>query len=166
MISDFDILLLILYLILFDLEIRYSLDEVEDVAKKLIKSVNSKTLLLYGNMGVGKTTLIKAMAKVLGSHDEVSSPTFSIVNEYELDQSSIYHFDLYRINDIEEAYNFGIEEYLYSKNWSIIELPDIVKDILPDHFNRIDLVLNDDNSRTLKLSINQKNKSNLLEKHD
>lgn len=166
MISDFDILLLILYLILFDLEIRYSLDEVEDVAKKLIKSVNSKTLLLYGNMGVGKTTLIKAMAKVLGSHDEVSSPTFSIVNEYELDQSSIYHFDLYRINDIEEAYNFGIEEYLYSKNWSIIEWPDIVKDILPDHFNRIDLVLNDDNSRTLKLSINQKNKTNLLEKHD
>ncbi|WNH12251.1 tRNA (adenosine(37)-N6)-threonylcarbamoyltransferase complex ATPase subunit type 1 TsaE [Thalassobellus suaedae] len=148
------------------MEIRYSLDEVEDVAKKLIKSVNSKTLLLYGNMGVGKTTLIKAMAKVLGSHDEVSSPTFSIVNEYELDQSSIYHFDLYRINDIEEAYNFGIEEYLYSNNWSIIEWPDIVKDILPDHFNRIDLVLNDDNSRTLKLSINQKNKTNLLEKHD
>lgn len=136
------------------MEIVYTLNELESVAKQLIDNVTSKTLLLYGNMGVGKTTLVKAIVKQLGSKDDVNSPTFSIVNEYKLIDSLIYHFDLYRINDIEEAYNFGIEDYLYSNNWSIIEWPDIVKDILPDRFNRIDLTLNDDKTRTLKLNNN------------
>ncbi|MCL4136242.1 UNVERIFIED_CONTAM: hypothetical protein GTU68_036334 [Idotea baltica] len=104
-------------------------------------------------MGVGKTTLVKAIVKQLGSLDDVSSPTFSIINEYQAADTLIYHFDLYRINDIEEAYNFGIEDYLYSNNWSIIEWPDVIKDILPEQFNRIDLTLNDDKTRTLKLSI-------------
>tara|TARA_R110002049_G_scaffold152719_1_gene316815 strand:- start:407 stop:817 length:411 start_codon:yes stop_codon:yes gene_type:complete len=136
------------------LDISYRLDEIDSVAKKLIKHVNSKTLLLYGNMGAGKTTLVKSIVKALGSHDEVSSPTFSIVNEYELKDSKIYHFDLYRINDIEEAYNFGIEDYLDSDNWILIEWPDIIKNILPDGFNSIDLTLNNDKTRTLKLNIN------------
>ena len=136
------------------MDISYRLDEIDSVAKKLIKHVNSKTLLLYGNMGAGKTTLVKSIVKALGSHDEVSSPTFSIVNEYELKDSKIYHFDLYRINDIEEAYNFGIEDYLDSDNWILIEWPDIIKNILPDGFNSIDLTLNNDKTRTLKLNIN------------
>ncbi|MEP1488749.1 MAG: tRNA (adenosine(37)-N6)-threonylcarbamoyltransferase complex ATPase subunit type 1 TsaE [Algibacter sp.] len=147
------------------MEIVYTLNELESVAKQLIENVSTKTLLLYGDMGVGKTTLIKAIVKALGCTDDVSSPTFSIVNEYKTVDSFIYHFDLYRINDIEEAYSFGIEDYLYSNNWSIIEWPDIAEDILPDRFNRIDLTLNDDKTRTLKLSINQKIKPNLLEKH-
>lgn len=135
------------------MEITYGLHDLEVVAKQIIKNVNSKTLLFYGDMGVGKTTLIKALVKALGSLDVASSPTFSIVNEYEATNFMIYHFDLYRIQDIDEAYNFGIEDYLYSNNWSIIEWPDVIKDILPDHFNRIDLLLNDDKTRTLKLSI-------------
>lgn len=136
------------------MEITYTLNDLQSVAKQLIEKANSKILLFYGDMGVGKTTLIKSIVKQLGCKEDVSSPTFSIVNEYKGVDSLIYHFDLYRINDIEEAYNFGIEDYLYSNNWSIIEWPEIIKDILPDGFNTIDLTLNDDKTRTLKLSIN------------
>ena len=83
------------------MKIHYELNDVEQVANQLITNAKTKTLLFYGDMGVGKTTLIKTIVKVLGSNDEVSSPTFSIVNEYELNNDKVYHFDLYRINDIE-----------------------------------------------------------------
>ena len=82
--------------------IKYNLEEVDDVAKRLINSVTSKVLLINGEMGVGKTTLIKSIVKALGSQDDVSSPTFSLVNEYESRKECIYHFDLYRVNTIEE----------------------------------------------------------------
>ena len=134
------------------MEISYRLDDVEHVAKELITNLSSKVLLFNGTMGVGKTTLIKAIVKELGSNDEVSSPTFSIVNEYELINDVIYHFDLYRINDLEEAYNFGIEDYLYNNNWVIIEWPDIIETILPNQFDRIDIVLKSENERKLKLN--------------
>lgn len=135
------------------MEINYSLNEVEDVAKQLINNVSSKILLFFGDMGVGKTTLIKAIVKELGSNDEVSSPTFSIVNEYELNNNSIYHFDLYRINDLEEAYNFGIEDYLYNDNWIIMEWPELIETILPNHYDSIHIVLKSENERKLKLNI-------------
>ena len=135
------------------MKISYRLEEVDDVAKRLIKHVNSKTLLLYGDMGVGKTTLIKSMVKALGSCDEVSSPTFSIVNEYELDdKNGIYHFDLYRIKDLEEAYNFGIEDYLDKNNWILIEWPEKIEPILNDDFDRIDIKLQSKNTRIISLN--------------
>jgi tRNA threonylcarbamoyladenosine biosynthesis protein TsaE len=141
------------------LELIYTLDDVDKVAKQLIQNARTKTLLFYGNMGVGKTTLIKQIVKSLGSNDEVTSPTFSIVNEYHSENEIIYHFDFYRINDIEEAFNFGVEEYLYSNNWCIIEWPDKIQSILPKLVDRIDLDLNSNNSRYLKLnSIKEKNK--------
>ncbi len=141
------------------MELIYNIENINDVAKQLIANLTTKTLLIYGHMGVGKTTLIKSIVKLLGSNDDVSSPTFSIVNEYEADNILIYHFDLYRIKEIEEAYNFGIEDYLFSDNWSIIEWPEKIENIVPIHYDRIDLVLNPDNSRTLKL--NNKNEFNL-----
>ena len=134
------------------MEITYKLNDIETVAKELINNLATKTILVYGDMGVGKTTLIKAIVKLLGSDEEASSPTFSIVNEYEGSNSKIYHFDLYRIKDIEEAYNFGIEDYLFSDNWSIIEWPEIIESIVPKRFDRVDLLLNADHSRTLKLN--------------
>ena len=134
------------------LEISYKLSEVENVAKQLINSLSSKIIILYGSMGVGKTTLIKSLVKELGSDDKVSSPTFSIANQYELNNDTIYHFDLYRIENLEEAYNFGIEDYLYSNKWFIVEWPEIIENIVPKPFDRIHLELNPDNSRRLKLN--------------
>lgn len=134
------------------MDITYELNEVEGVASQLINSLTSKTLLFYGDMGVGKTTLIKAIIKKLGSKDDVSSPTFSIVNEYELNNDKIYHFDLYRIQDIEEAYNFGIEDYIYSDHWIIIEWPEIIEAVLSDKIDIIQLKIESENKRNLKLN--------------
>ncbi len=131
---------------------QYTLNSINEVAKQVITCLNSKIIVLHGDMGVGKTTLIKALVKVLGSDDEVSSPTFSIVNEYSMENDTIFHFDLYRIKDLEEAYNFGIEEYVYYNHWVIIEWPEIIESILPDEIDRIDLALQSDNSRVLKLN--------------
>ncbi|MEL0456380.1 tRNA (adenosine(37)-N6)-threonylcarbamoyltransferase complex ATPase subunit type 1 TsaE [Flavobacteriaceae bacterium SZ-1-7] len=133
------------------MKISYNLDEVELVAKQLIKNSKTRTLLFYGDMGVGKTTLIKAVVKVLGSNDEASSPTFSIVNEYKLKDGKIYHFDLYRIKDLEEAYNFGIEDYLDSESWKLIEWPEKIKPILGNDFDEIKLKSDVKNRRILSL---------------
>jgi|26BtaG_2_1085354.scaffolds.fasta_scaffold00190_13 tRNA threonylcarbamoyladenosine biosynthesis protein TsaE len=133
---------------------KYPIEDIESVASAILKQVTSKTLLFYGDMGVGKTTLIKALSKQLGSTSNVSSPTFSIVNEYEIEDGLIYHFDLYRIKDEEEALNFGIEDYLFNDQWIFIEWPDKLVSFLPEKFNKIEIKLNLDGSRTLKLSSN------------
>lgn len=133
------------------LNVDYRIDELQTVANQLLKNLKSKTILLYGNMGVGKTTLIKALVKALGSMDDVSSPTYSIVNEYELKDDSIYHFDLYRIKDLDEAYNFGLEDYLNSTHWLIIEWPELIEDIITDDFDCVTLTMNDNHTRNLNL---------------
>ncbi len=134
------------------MEINYGIDEIEQVAKNLIKNVKTKTLLFYGDMGVGKTSLIKALVKAFGSNDDVSSPSFSIVNEYKLGDELIYHFDLYRIEDIEELYNFGIEDYLYSNHWKLIEWPEKIKSLLDENFDEIELKLDTKTNRILSLN--------------
>lgn len=139
---------------------KYPIEDIESVASAILKQVTSKTLLFYGDMGVGKTTLIKALSKQLGSTSNVSSPTFSIVNEYEIEDGLIYHFDLYRIKDEEEALNFGIEDYLFNDQWIFIEWPDKLVSFLPEKFNKIEIKLNLDGSRILKLS----NNTNLTQK--
>lgn len=133
------------------MEINYQLINVEDVAQQLLKSFKSKTILFNGSMGVGKTTLIKAIAKALGSNDDISSPTFSIVNEYELEDDKIFHFDLYRIKNLEEAYNFGIEDYLDSGNWVFIEWPELIEKQITEKHDAIFLEINAENNRTLTL---------------
>ena len=131
------------------MEISYRLDEVEHVAKALITNLSSKVLLFNGSMGVGKTTLIKAIIKELGSNDDVNSPTFSIVNQYELSNDTIYHFDLYRVNDLEEAYNFGIEDYLYDGYYCLIEWPEIIESLLPEEVLKINIEILDNSSRKI-----------------
>ena len=138
--------------------INYYLNEIENVASKLINTVTTKVLLIQGEMGVGKTTLIKALVDKLGSSEEVSSPTFSIVNEYLTKEgNSIYHFDLYRLESLEEALDFGIEEYLCSGNWCFIEWPNLIKDSLQTDFEIIEICLENDKSRSLKILFNQRN---------
>ncbi len=137
------------------MEIHYRLNEVEQVAERIVTDSKSKTLLFFGSMGAGKTTLIKSIAKVLGCNEEVNSPTFSIVNEYELPKGKIYHFDLYRIEDLEEAYNFGIEDYLESEHWKLIEWPEKIMPVLLNGlngFDKIELKIEDNNLRTLTLN--------------
>lgn len=134
------------------MEINYKLNEIEQVALKLIKSFKSKTILFYGDLGVGKTTLIKTLVKILGSSDEVSSPTFSIVNEYNLKSDKIFHFDLYRINNEEELYDFGFEDYVSNNNWVFIEWPNIALPILIDDYDQIEIKTNQKLDRKLKLT--------------
>ncbi|WP_295983978.1 tRNA (adenosine(37)-N6)-threonylcarbamoyltransferase complex ATPase subunit type 1 TsaE [uncultured Algibacter sp.] len=134
------------------MEICYGINEVEQVAKQLIEHAKTKTLLFYGGMGVGKTTLIKTIVRILGSDDDVNSPTFSIINEYKLKDEKIYHFDLYRINNLEDAYNFGIDDYLDSEYWKLIEWPEKIDSILYDDFDRIEIKLDTVNNRILSLN--------------
>jgi tRNA threonylcarbamoyladenosine biosynthesis protein TsaE len=130
----------------------YSLLNINQVAKDIIKYSEHKVLLFHGEMGAGKTTLIKEICKELGSDDSISSPTFSIVNEYiTLNNDTIYHFDFYRINSVEEAYNIGIEDYFYTDAWCLIEWPSVIKNLLPLITNNIYLTKLDDKQRNIQL---------------
>ncbi len=129
--------------------VQYNLDEVEAVAKKILDFSKSKIFLFEGEMGVGKTTLIKTIVKLLGSEDIVSSPTFSIVNKYVTSYNSIYHFDLYRIEDEDELYNFGIETYIYSNHYVLVEWPNLLKPLIQDAYTKITISLSENHYRSL-----------------
>ncbi len=109
-------------------------DEFQTVLKVLEKEIfNHKIILLYGEMGVGKTTFTKQLATFLGSKDVTSSPTFSIIQSYLLpDEKLLYHVDLYRLRTVEELLDIGFEEYLYSENWVVIEWPNLAEELLPE----------------------------------
>ena len=114
----------------------YSLEEINAIAKQILATSSLKKIITFhAQMGAGKTTLIKELVKELGVTGNSSSPTFSLVNEYESKTGeTIYHFDLYRINNELEAYDMGIDEYFYSGNWCFIEWPEKVPHLLPlDH---------------------------------
>lgn len=134
------------------MEVTYQLDNLQSIAQNVIDSVNSKTLLFYGNMGVGKTTLIKEITKLLGVTDATSSPTFSLVNEYKGHDSIVFHFDFYRIENEEEVYDIGIEDYFYQNAWSLVEWPEKIPNIIPEDAVNIKLKENEDGSRTLKIT--------------
>ena len=134
------------------MKLKYSLTNLAQAAKFVIEKSNTKTLLFYGNMGAGKTTLIKEICKQLGVNDRVSSPTFSIVNEYEAENDIIYHFDLYRMEDEEEAYQVGFEEYIDSGHWIFIEWPERLEKLLPQKANKVVIsILNQDFQLSLKI---------------
>ncbi|MFD2602781.1 MULTISPECIES: tRNA (adenosine(37)-N6)-threonylcarbamoyltransferase complex ATPase subunit type 1 TsaE [Flavobacterium] len=114
------------------MEITFSLEEIDAVAEKVLSQNIKKTILFHAAMGVGKTTFIKALARQLGVKDMTSSPTFSLVNEYETNSGDIlYHFDLYRLNSEEEAYDMGLDEYFYSGNLCLIEWPEKTPNLIP-----------------------------------
>jgi tRNA threonylcarbamoyladenosine biosynthesis protein TsaE len=129
----------------------FNLQDLPLVAKKLLTEVPDKILLFYGEMGVGKTTLIKEIAKQLGVKGVINSPTFALVNEYEIKYDKIYHFDFYRINKEEEAMDIGIEDYFFSDHWCFIEWPQNISSLLPTNSVKIELTKNKNESRTLNI---------------
>ncbi|WP_299116987.1 tRNA (adenosine(37)-N6)-threonylcarbamoyltransferase complex ATPase subunit type 1 TsaE [uncultured Winogradskyella sp.] len=132
----------------------YNLEDIDVIASKVLEQLNSKVVLFNGNMGAGKTTLIKALVKAMKSEDIATSPTFSIVNEYQIPNDKIYHFDFYRIEDIEEAYNFGIEDYFASNHWLFVEWSERIASLIPDDVCIIDISIESPTKRALKLTIN------------
>jgi tRNA threonylcarbamoyladenosine biosynthesis protein TsaE len=120
-------------------------------AKKIIKYTSGKKLLaFYGSMGAGKTTIIKAVCRILGAEDLVSSPTFTLVNEYKtVKGDSLYHIDFYRIKKKEEVFDFGIEEYFASGSYCLMEWPELIEDILPPETAKIRIVVDDKEQRSL-----------------
>ena len=110
-----------------------SLDELDGVAQAVIDSLNGRTVVAFdAPMGAGKTTLISRIAALLGAEDDVTSPTFAIVNQYEGTERTIYHFDMYRIERVEEALDFGSEEYLSSGELCLVEWPEKIEPLLPE----------------------------------
>ncbi|MCK8142620.1 tRNA (adenosine(37)-N6)-threonylcarbamoyltransferase complex ATPase subunit type 1 TsaE [Flavobacterium sp. I-SCBP12n] len=135
------------------MEIQFVIDQLEEVAQKIISANPNKVILFHGEMGVGKTTLIKQLCKVLGVKSATSSPTFSLVNEYEATNNQlVYHFDFYRLNQETEALDMGIDDYLYSGNWCFIEWAEKIPNLIPEAHSTISISILDDGKRSLTLN--------------
>lgn len=142
------------------IEFTYHLKDIDAIASSVLEHLDSKAILFNGSMGAGKTTFINALLKAMQSNDVATSPTFSIVNEYSLPDDKVYHFDFYRIESVEEAYNFGVEDYLNSKHWLFMEWPERIEELLPLDSQTITITDIQDNKRSLKLTINPKHLTN------
>ena len=130
-----------------------SQDELPQVAGAIIGSLGRRTVVTFrGEMGAGKTTLIREIAAQLGATDTVTSPTFAIVNQYKgKGNRRIHHFDFYRINRLEEAYDFGYEEYFYSGNLCLVEWPEKIEELLPEEVMTVRIAVGDDEERTIEI---------------
>ena len=132
---------------------KYHLDKITSAANYLDKNIHTSIVCFDGPMGAGKTTLISALCNKWDVKDQVSSPTFSIINHYESEiKGPLYHFDFYRLNRLEEALDIGIEEYLESGNICLIEWGDRIKGILPENIIIIDIALEKNDFRNLKIT--------------
>ena len=138
-----------------------SLEEIGAAAQEFVQYISSSDLqsnifAFFGQMGAGKTTFIKAICQELGVADAVSSPTFTIVNEYKAAKGfPVYHFDFYRINRITEAYDIGIDEYFSGDGLCLIEWPEKIKEILPDDCFQVFVYVDEEGNRTIEIDDNQ-----------
>ena len=131
-----------------------SLEHIHEAAREFIAAMGDNTVFaLYGKMGAGKTTFIKALSQELGVEDVVTSPTFAVINEYRSDIAGelIYHFDFYRIKKLEEVYDMGYEDYFYSGALCFIEWPELVEELLPGNTIKVTIEELEDGSRKLTM---------------
>lgn len=131
-----------------------SLEQIEQAAKQFVEAMGDNTVFaFYGKMGAGKTTFIKEVCKLLGVTDNISSPTFAIVNEYRSDIAGelIYHFDFYRIKKLEEVYDMGYEDYFYSGAVCFIEWPELIEDLLPGNTIKVSIEEQGNGARELTM---------------
>jgi len=131
-----------------------SLDQIHQTARQFIQAMDGRTIFaFYGSMGAGKTSFIKAICEEMGVKDVITSPTFAIVNEYELpDGGAIYHFDFYRIQKTEEAFDLGYEEYFYSGQPCFIEWPEKIESLLPEDCTMVKIEEMEDGKRMVQFS--------------
>jgi tRNA threonylcarbamoyladenosine biosynthesis protein TsaE len=135
------------------MEFIFSLNEIENIARQVVAENPKKVILFHGEMGAGKTTFIKQLAKELGVTEATSSPTFSLVNEYQTTNNQIvYHFDFYRLKHETEALDMGVDEYLYSGNWCFIEWAEQIPNLIPQAHSIISIKELPDGRRSLELS--------------
>ncbi len=128
-----------------------NLNEIESVAKQFLVATEGKRhFAFYGSMGAGKTTFIKAVCEQLGTTDTVSSPSFAIINEYNSNSGKIFHFDFYRIKNLEEAYNLGYEDYFFGDDYCFVEWPEKIEELMPEHFTIVKVSVDDNDKRTLE----------------
>ena len=133
----------------------FKLKEIPRIAKSILKFAPSKTLAFHGEMGAGKTTLIKALVKELGGKGSTSSPTFGIVNEYQNKNGELlaYHFDFYRLENASEALDMGLEDYLFCDAWIFMEWPEKITELLPQDTTHIFLEVVDAGTRKLSIDL-------------
>lgn len=133
---------------------KFTLENIDKAAAEFLNELGDRKIVaFYGSMGAGKTTFIKAICDVLGVTDTVNSPTFAIVNEYlAASGDSVYHFDFYRIKKIEEAYDFGYEDYFYSGDLCLIEWPELIEELLPEDTVRVKIEEIETGERVLTLN--------------
>ena len=132
-----------------------TIDDIAQAAHEFVAEMGDETVYaFYGEMGAGKTTFINALCKALGVEDDTTnSPSFSIINEYRSDTTAelIYHFDLYRLDSLEEAFDIGVEDYFDSGALCFLEWPERIADILPNDTVKVTIIVNDDDSRTITI---------------
>jgi tRNA threonylcarbamoyladenosine biosynthesis protein TsaE len=125
--------------------------DLNSIAKRLIHEFSGERIFaFYGKMGAGKTTFIQSVCKALGSGDTVTSPTFALINEYKTgDRQSVFHFDFYRIKNLEEVFDLGYEDYLYSGSYCLIEWPELIEPLLPENIIKVKIEVVEDGSRNI-----------------
>ena len=140
-------------------DITFKINGIEELSKvsDLLISWRDKSNIIafYGHMGAGKTTLVKNLCSKLGVQDEVNSPTFALVNEYQTETfDSVFHFDFYRIKSLEEVFDIGYEDYFYGGSLCLLEWPELIDPIMPEHFIKVEIALGDtDDSRVVRCSV-------------
>lgn len=128
-------------------------DEFKDTAEYIISLMEDYTVfILLGQLGAGKTTLVQNICSFIGTEDVVSSPTFALINPYMTQKGMIYHMDMYRVKSVEEAIDFGVEEYMWDGHFCFVEWPERIERILPDDYVKISIEQKDDHSRDITIT--------------